>query len=64
MADFNRRLLDLETACHDLKLYVDQRTPNIAPGDHRGAWRPPVIQGKDQELDGVAPELMSGADLP
>lgn len=60
-ADLRRRMLDAEVALHDLKGYIDQRTPNIPPGGPEKGARPPHIPGKDQEIDGFGSEVGSGA---
>lgn len=56
-ADIKHRLLELEVACHDLKRYIDQRTPQAPPDI---GSRPPHIPGKDREIDGFGSEVVAG----
>lgn len=60
-ADTKRRLLDLEVACHELKAYVDSRTPNLPPGGLDKGVQPPHIPGRDREIDGFGSEVGAGS---
>lgn len=59
-ADTKRRLLDLEVACHELRDYINARTPDMPPGGRSRFQGPPSIPGKDREIDGHADEVFSG----